>query len=449
MSGIARVAHDQGMQVTGSDLKESRYTKQLKDAGITVFIGHDQQNIPTDDLDVVVVSTAILDNNPELIEAKERNLEIWHRAKMLAALGVEKKTLAVAGTHGKTTTSSMLASTLDDMGIDPSFLVGGIVRAYNTNAHSGSGEYYVVEADESDKSFTYLDPHAVLVTNIEADHLDHYADLAEIYKLFEEFIASLPEEGVCVACGEDPALLKIVQSTGKKMLSYGFSDEFDITITDHHSVGVGSAFTLRFPDGSSYEGSIKQNPGKHNVLNAAGVLGLIWALNLPMVKALTSLSDFAGVKRRFDLIGQQQDITVVDDYAHHPTEIAATITAAKDLDYKRVCVLFQPHRYSRVSLFTEVLREEFGHAFDLADMVIFMDVYPAGETPVPGVTGKTFVDVIETVGHHPNIHYVPRRIKVIPELTELLQPGDLLITMGAGDVTAIGPQLLGELEKTN
>ncbi|MEG0324199.1 MAG: UDP-N-acetylmuramate--L-alanine ligase, partial [Raoultibacter sp.] len=394
MSGIARVAHDQGMKVSGSDLKESRYTKQLKEAGIEVFIGHAADNIPASAPDVVVVSTAILDNNPELIAARERELAIWHRAKMLAALGVGKKTLAVAGTHGKTTTSSMLASTLDTMEEQPSFLIGGIVRSYGTNAHSGKGDYYVVEADESDKSFTYLDPLAVLVTNIEADHLDHYSGLEEIYGKFAEFIASVPPEGVCIACGEDAKLVEIAKaSCPSSVYTYGLSEDCDIRVTDYVTHGIGSDFTVTFPDGTSVAARIKQNPGIHNALNGAGVLATLWALGHPVERAAQALAAFSGVKRRFDLVGEVAGVTVVDDYAHHPTEIAATIEAAKKLDYNHVHVLFQPHRYSRVPLFTEVLKEEFGCAFDEADSVTFMDVYPAGETPVPGVSGKTFLDV--------------------------------------------------------
>lgn len=447
MSGIARVAHDQGMTVSGSDLKESRYTKELKKLGVKVFIGHEPSNLPSDDLDVVVVSTAILDNNPELIAAKEQGLTIWHRARMLAELGVGKKTLAVAGTHGKTTSSSMLASTLDAIKIDPSFLVGGIVRAYGTNAHSGTGDYYIVEADESDKSFTYLDPTAVLVTNIEADHLDHYDNLDEIYSLFEEFMASGDPQGFCVVWGEDTALVEIARRIDKKIYTYGFESENDFVISDYKEKGVGSTFTVSFPDGVVVTTGIKQNPGRHNALNAAGVLGMIWALDLPVEQAAIALSDFAGVKRRFDLIGEVNDIVVVDDYAHHPTEIAATISAAQKLDFKRVHVLFQPHRYSRVSLFTDVLRDEFCHAFDLADNVTFMDVYAAGEMPVPGVSGKTFMDVILDQDDPPRTHYVPRRVEVVPSIVEQLEPGDLLLTMGAGDVTAIAPLVVRALKK--
>lgn len=446
MSGIARVAHDQGMQVTGSDLKESRYTKQLKAAGIEVFIGHDANNIPSEDPDVVVVSTAILENNPEFNSARERNLPIWHRAKMLAALGVGRSTLAVAGTHGKTTTSSMLASTLDAMGEDPSFLIGGEVRAYATNARSGQGPYYVVEADESDKSFTYLDPLAILVTNIEADHLDHYSDLDEIYSKFQEFIASLPEDGTCVVCGEDASLVEVTQKAGVEFLTYGFGEGFDISIDDYQTKGIGSDFSVRFPDKTKVAAHIKQNPGRHNVLNAAGVLGLVWALGLSVEKAALALADFTGVRRRFDLIGEVDGVTVVDDYAHHPTEIEATINAAKQLGYERVFVLFQPHRYSRVSLFTEVLKDEFGRAFDAADSVVFMDVYSAGETPVPGISGKTFMNVVLDHPGHPEVTYLPRRVEVVPYLVSTLRSGDLIFTMGAGDVTAIGPQLVSALQ---
>lgn len=447
MSGIARVAHDQGMRVSGSDLKESRYTKQLKEAGIEVFIGHAAKNIPASAPDVVVVSTAILENNPELIAARERGLSIWHRAKMLAALGVGKKTLAVAGTHGKTTTSSMLASTLDAMEEQPSFLIGGIVRSYGTNAHSGEGDYYVVEADESDKSFTYLDPLAVLVTNIEADHLDHYSGLDEIYGKFAEFIASVPAEGVCIACGEDAKLVEIAQASCPDVYTYGFNESCDIRVSNYVTRGIGSSFTVTFPDGAVAEALIKQNPGLHNALNGAGVLATLWALGHPVEKAAEALAAFTGVKRRFDLVGEAAGVAVVDDYAHHPTEIAATIEAAKKLDYNHVHVLFQPHRYSRVPLFTEVLKDDFGSAFDSADSVTFMDVYPAGETPVPGVSGKTFLDVVLDHAGHPDAAYVPRRIEVVPYLASKLCQGDLVITMGAGDVTAIGPQLVALLKE--
>ncbi len=444
MSGIARVAHDQGMQVSGSDIKESRYTKQLREAGITVFIGQKAENIPEGD-PVVVISTAILENNPELIEARRRGLEIWHRAQMLAHLGVGLDTLAVAGTHGKTTTSSMLASALDALGADPTFLIGGIVRAYGTNAHSGTGDHYVVEADESDKSFTYLSPKAVLVTNIEADHLDHYKDLDEIYDKFHDFMGLVPEDGVIVACGEEPHVVEIARSEGRRMYTYGFNEGCDVRITSYEPHGIGSRYTAVMPDGTQVEGAIKQNPGRHNVLNATGVITLLWALGFDAAKVAQALSGFAGVRRRFDLVGEVGGVTVVDDYAHHPTEIAATISAAAGLGYKHVHVLFQPHRYSRAPLFTQVLHDEFGAAFDKADSVTFMDVYPAGEAPVPGVSGKTFLNVVLEHEGHPQADFVAHRVDVVPHLMDKLQPGDLVITMGAGDVTAMGPQIIDAL----
>ena len=446
MSGIARVAHDQGMQVSGSDIKESRYTKQLREAGITVFIGQKAENIPEGD-PVVVISTAILENNPELIEARRRGLEIWHRAQMLAHLGVGLDTLAVAGTHGKTTTSSMLASALDALGADPTFLIGGIVRAYGTNAHSGTGDHYIVEADESDKSFTYLSPKAVLVTNIEADHLDHYKDLDEIYDKFHDFMGLVPEDGVIVACGDEPHVVEIARSEGRRMYTYGFNEGCDVRITSYEPHGIGSRYTAVMPDGTQVEGAIKQNPGRHNVLNATGVVTLLWALGFDAAKVAQALSGFAGVRRRFDLVGEVGGVTVVDDYAHHPTEIAATISAAAGLGYKHVHVLFQPHRYSRAPLFTQVLHDEFGAAFDKADSVTFMDVYPAGEAPVPGVSGKTFLNVVLEHEGHPQADFVAHRVDVVPYLMDKLQPGDLVITMGAGDVTAMGPQIIDALLK--
>ena len=448
MSGIARVASDQGMRVSGSDIRESRYTRQLVDVGVEVRIGHDAANVPAGD-PVVVVSTAILDNNPELVAAKERGLSVWQRAQMLAYLGRDLEKLSVAGTHGKTTTSSMLASSLDGVGEDPTFLIGGIVRAYGTNAHSGTGPHYVVEADESDKSFMHLAPRAVLVTNIEADHLDHYRDLDEIYEKFASFIGSVPKDGgVVVACGEDEALVRIARTADRKLFTYGFDESCDMRIASYEPCGIASSFSLALPDGTTVDGRLKQNPGRHNVLNAAGVIGLLWALGYDPAKAAEALAEFAGVKRRFDLVGEVGGITIVDDYAHHPTEIAATIEAASKLGYRRVHVLFQPHRYSRAPLFTEVLKNEFAAAFDAADSVTFMDVYPAGEAPVPGVSGKTFLNVVLDHPGHPEAFYVPRRIDVVPHLVASLADGDLLVTMGAGDVTAIGPQLVDVLTRS-
>jgi UDP-N-acetylmuramate--alanine ligase len=428
-------------------MKDSRYTRALQEAGVKIYIGHDASNVPQGDV-LVVVSTAILDNNAELVEARKRNLTVIHRAQMLALLGRNLQTLAVAGTHGKTTTSSMLATVLDTLGDEPTFLVGGMVRAYDTNAHSGSGNHYVVEADESDKSFKYLSPAAMIVTNVEADHLDHYKNLDEINDCFADFIGSLPEGGVAVVCADDPHLVAIAQARAPRVITYGFAEGADARVIDYVPDGVGSRFKLALKDGRTIECSIKQNPGKHNAANGAAVIALLDALGFDAQAAADSLADFAGVKRRFDLVGRAQGVTVVDDYAHHPTEIAATIAAARALDFNKVHVVFQPHRYSRAELFTHVLKDQFGCAFDQADTLTFMDVYSAGETPVPGINGKTFLNVILAHDGHPSATYIPRRTMVAPAIAALAKPGDLVITMGAGDVTEIGPHILDEIKNT-
>lgn len=438
MSGIALVAKLRGVTVSGSDMKESRATKRLVDAGIDVMIGHDAGNL-ADDLDAVVISSAIPEKNPELAEARRRGIPVWHRSQALASLGEGKKTLACAGTHGKTTTSSMLATTIDRMGLDPSFVIGGTVDGYDTNAKSGTGDYYVVEADESDGSFVHLSPHVALVTNIEPDHLDHYGSLEAIYEAFADFLSLIPDEGAAVVCADNPRLAQIAREVGKRTVVYGEkgSEGCDVCFEVTGRRGLGYAFTVTFPDGSSVGTEITKNPGRHNVLNATGVLGVIWACGLDVNAAARALATFSGVRRRFDLIGEAGGVVVVDDYAHHPTEIQATIRAASKLDFEHVHVLFQPHRYSR----TESLAREFGPAFDDADSVIVMDVYPAGETPIPGVNGKTVIDSILRHNPRQQVAWLPHRPEIIPFLQQKLEAGDLVITMGAGDVTTMAPLL--------
>ena len=444
MSGIALVAHQQGLTVTGSDMKESRMVLQLREAGIQVFVGHDAANI-ADDVDTVVISTAIPERNPELKFAREKGIDIWHRSHMLAYLGVGKKTLACAGTHGKTTTSSMLATMIDGMGLDPSFLIGGTVQTYGTNAKSGKGEYYIVEADESDGSFVRLSPHVALITNIEADHLDHYGTIEAIYDAFHDFLSLLPEDGAAVVCADDPKLAEIAHGTGKRTITYGEAGNpnaqstFEVT----GRVGIGNAFNVTFPDGTSVEASLRRSPGRHNVLNATGILTIAWAMGLDTKAAAEALSEFGGVKRRFDLVGEAAGVTFVDDYAHHPTEIKATLAAASKLDFNHVHVLFQPHRYSR----TESLAKMFGDAFDDASSITMMDVYAAGEAPIPGVSGMTLIDSISAHKHRSNLAWMPHRPEVVPYMCSKLKAGDLLITMGAGDVTSMGPLIINALKE--
>ncbi len=441
MSGIARVAFDAGMRVSGSDMKPSRYTDDLSAAGVTVFIGHDAKNVD-ESIDAVVISSAIPETNPELARARELGIAVWHRAQMLAELGRNKKTLAACGTHGKTTTSSMLATVADALGLNPTFVVGGIVDAYHTNAVSGEGEYYVVEADESDGSFLNLSPYVALVTNVEADHLDHYTGgIDEIRATFLKFMRSVPEDGAVVACGEDRSLADLAHQSGRRVVTYGFGDDCDTRVSDYRTSGVGSVFTLTFPDGTSTSVKLSCNPGRHNALNAAGVASVFWVLDEDAVAAATALSGYKGVRRRFDPVGEACGVTVVDDYAHHPTEIKATLAAAAALDFNRVVVLFQPHRYSR----TESLAAEFGEAFGDADALVVMDVYAAGEAPIEGVSGKLISDAVVASGQVESVAFVPDKDETPQFVVRMLKPGDLLITMGAGDVTTFGKKIIAEL----
>jgi UDP-N-acetylmuramate--alanine ligase len=440
MSGLALVLRQRGVAVTGSDLKESRYSRALSEAGVHISIGHDARNLG--DPEVVVVSSAIPERNPELAEARRRGLDVWPRARMLAHLAEDRKTVAVAGTHGKTSTSSMIATMLKEMGLDPTFLIGGEIDGINTNAANGSGEYYVVEADESDGSFVFLDPHVAVVTNIEADHLDHYASLEEIAATFAEFMSRTSSDGALVVCGDDAPLRELGASSGRRIISYGAGAENDVRYTDMERAGVGTSFSAHFPDGSTVR-CATAIPGVHMVANACAALASAWALGLDVERAGEALASFTGVRRRFDPVGTVGGVTIVDDYAHHPTEVAATLRAASELGYRRVWALFQPHRYSR----TQAFASEFGAAFGDADHVVLMDVYTAGEAPIPGVTGKSILDALLSARPRCAAAYLPHRGDVVPYIAERVSEGDLVMTMGAGDVTGLGPELIGELKR--
>jgi UDP-N-acetylmuramate--alanine ligase len=440
MSGIALVLHQRGLTVTGSDLKESRYSRALSRAGVDVTIGHAAENLGTPD--VVVVSSAIPEKNPELVRARELGLEIWPRARMLAHLAQDRQTVAVAGTHGKTSTSSMIATMLARMGAQPTFLIGGEVDGFDTNAANGSGPHYVVEADESDGSFVYLDPHISVITNVEADHMDHYDSLADIEAVFREFVGRTAEDGRVVVCGDDSRARELVQDCGRNMLTYGFGADCDVRCDEKERAGLGHAFTVVLPDGTTVACSTCV-PGLHMVSNAIAAIATAFALGLDPVAAAAALSTFTGVRRRFDRIGEVSGVTVVDDYAHHPTEIAATLGAAAELGYRRVWALFQPHRYTR----TQAFAKEFGDAFGAADRIVLMDVYSAGEPPVPGVGGRTVLESL--LVRHPKSRaaYLPHRADIVPYLAQRVAPGDLVMTLGAGDVTAIGPLLVEALSQ--
>ena len=442
MSGIALVLHERGYAVSGSDLKTSRYIRQLTRAGVDIHIGHDAATIDAVKPDVVVVSTAIPETNPELMRARELDIPVRPRAKMLSELGQGYTTIAVAGTHGKTTTSSMVATMLDRMKLDPSFLIGGIVEGYDTNGRNGQGEYFVAEADESDSSFLYLDPDVVVVTNIEADHLDHYSSLEEIEETFAKFMSLVGEEGTVVVCGDNPHVAELARSTGRRVVTYGTDAANDVVCTPHaHEHALEGACTVALPDGTTHEVVIKSNPGTHNLLNATAALVVAWVLGLDAHAAAEALSGFAGVRRRFTRVGDIDGITVVDDYGHHPTEIKATLAAARGLGFKNVDVVFQPHRYSRL----QALVDDFADAFADADKLVLIDVFSAGEMPIPGVTSKMLADTVRA--HHPgkSVSYVPGRMQLLEALSDIVEPGDLLITMGAGDVTTVGPEFIDYL----
>lgn len=444
MSGIALVLHERGYAVSGSDLKTSRYIRQLTLAGVDIHIGHEAKTIDEVKPEVVVVSTAIPETNPELVRARELGIPVWPRAKMLSALGQGYTTVAVAGTHGKTTTSSMCATMLDRMDLDPSFLIGGIVEGYDTNGRNGSGEFFVAEADESDSSFLYLNPNVVVVTNVEADHMDHYSSLEEIEETFCTFMNLVGEDGCVIACGDQKRLAELARSTGRRVITYGVDADNDVVCVPGESMhAIGATFTVKLPDGTTHEVSIKHNPGHHNMLNATASLTVSYVLGLDVDAAARALSSFEGVRRRFTHVGDVNGVTLVDDYGHHPTEIKATLAAAKDLAFKHVSVVFQPHRYSRL----QALRDDFANAFADADKLILIDVFPAGEMPIPGVTSKMLADRVRELHPGMDVRYVADRADLMQCIDETVSDGDLLITMGAGDVTTVGPDYLEHVQQ--
>ena len=442
MSSIALVLHERGYAVTGSDLKSSYYVRELEAAGIQVILGHEARTIDNVNPDVVVISSAIPESNPELVRARELGIEIWQRAKMLSALSENRRTVAVAGTHGKTTTSSMVATMLDNMKLEPSFLIGGIVEGYNANAKNGAGDIFVAEADESDGSFLYLNPDIVVVTNIEADHMDHYSSLEEIEDAFVKLVKSVGTKGCAVVCGDDEHLVKVIKRSRRKVITYGLSESCDYVCVPGRPTGtVKTRCKVKTPSGETVSVTINSNPGIHNLLNATAAIAVAEALGEDAKDAAKALSKFKGVRRRFTHVGDVCGITVVDDYGHHPTEVAATLTAAKGLGFKRIVVVFQPHRYTRAV----ALAEQFSHAFAQADVLYMMDVFSAGEMPIPGVTGKSLAAQVRRAGHDTQVSYAGKRRSLIKKLMEECREGDLLITMGAGDVTGVGPDFIEQM----
>ena len=436
MSGIAEVLARRGHEVTGSDLKESPYTRRLRDAGITVHIGHTPEQVG--DAEQVVISTAIPKTNPELLEARRRSIPIIPRAAALAWILEGIRSVAVAGTHGKTTTTSMTAHVLRALGENPTALVGGELNDIGSNVAFGRTDLVVAEADESDRSLLHLGPQAAVITNIEFDHPDFYSSLEDVVETFEQFVRSLPEDGALIICADDPRCMGVSAEASCPMMTYG------IDSGDLRAQILGPNRYVLIEDGVRC-GEVELGVyGRHNALNSLAAAGVARWLGYDAYEAVLTLENFGGVRRRFQLKGEVADIRVVDDYAHHPTELAATLAAARSTmtNGGRVIAVFQPHRYSR----TRALYREFGDSFAAADAVLITEVYGAGEMPQPGVNGKLVVDAICETRGHPEVYYIPQQDAIPRVLGEISRRGDLVLTLGAGDISGVGEALLDLLE---
>jgi UDP-N-acetylmuramate--alanine ligase len=441
MSGIARILCARGATVSGSDARESGTVLALRALGARVEIGHDATHLPPPPA-TVVVSSAIRETNPELAAARAQGLPVVHRAQALAALARGRRVAAVTGTAGKTSTTSMLTVALQHCGLDPSFAIGGDLAASGSGAHEGTGEIFVVEADESDASFLAFSPQVAIVTNVEADHLDHYGSAAAYVAAFASFLDRITPGGTLVACADDvgsAALAVTAAERGIRVLRYGRADSADGRLTAFRPDGAGARITFTL-DGVEHALRLPV-PGEHMALNAlAAVLAGI-TLGAPVDGLREGLAAFDGVRRRFEFRGRAAGVAVYDDYAHHPTKVAAQLTAARDVAGSgRVLVAFQPHLYSR----TREFAREFGAALGIADEAVVLDVYGAREDPEPGVSGALIADSVTLP--EAQVHYVPRWADVPGVVAGLARPGDLVITMGAGDVTVLAPEILRELD---
>ncbi|SPP63613.1 UDP-N-acetylmuramate--L-alanine ligase [Nitrospira lenta] len=441
MSGIAEVLLTMGYKVSGSDLQASETTRRLEELGGKIAIGHHEANIG--EAQVVVISSAVAATNPEVLAAKAKQVPVIPRAEMLAELMRLKFGVAIAGAHGKTTTTSMVANVLASGGLDPTMVIGGKVNALGSHARLGRGELLVAEADESDGSFLRLSPTVVAVTNLDREHLDHYGSMEKIYDSFLEFINKIPFYGLAVLCSDDERLRALFPRIVKRYHTYGLQETPgvvpDFRATDIVLKQWGAEFRAHFR-GKNLGPFRLAVPGMHNVSNALVAIAIGIELDVPVDLIRKGLAAFTGVERRFHLRGEANDIMVVDDYGHHPTEVKATLAAAKQGWDRRLVVLFQPHRYSR----TRDLIEEFTHAFDQADLLFMTDIYAAGEAPIPGVSGAVLADRIKAAGHQ-GVTFVEKKETLPDQVLPHLQPGDLVVTLGAGDIWKAGTGLLARL----
>jgi UDP-N-acetylmuramate--alanine ligase len=438
MSGIARILLARGVKVSGSDRRDTPTLLALRALGARVETGHDPAHLG--DADTVVVSTAIRDDNPELRAARERGLPVLPRAVALAAVMAGRRSVAVAGTHGKTSTTSMLTVAVQTCGADPSFAIGGDLNESGSNAHSGTGDVFVAEADESDRSFLLLAPHAAIVTNVEADHLDNYGDLAAVEAAFDRFVRTVPADGFVVLCADDPGSARLASvPAAARVRTYGTDAGADLRLTDLTVAQDGTGYTALL-DGEPIGRVRIQVPGEHMARNSAAALLAGLELGFPAADLIEGLGRFGGVHRRFELKGTAAGVRVYDDYAHHPTEVAAQLQAARAVAGEgRLVVAFQPHLYSR----TREFADGFGAALGLADEVVVMEVYGAREDPVPGVTGALVADAVPLPAGR--VVFEPSWSAAAPALAARADAGDLVVTMGAGDVSMVGPEVLEAL----
>jgi UDP-N-acetylmuramate--alanine ligase len=438
MSGIARIMLAKSIEVSGSDKNESQMTLALKALGAKVQIGHDAKNI--DSADLVVVSAAISKNNPEYAAAIAAGLPIAARATALSWLLSDSKSVAVAGTHGKTTTTAMLTVALQAAGVDPSFAIGGTINSAGTNAHSGSGDIFVVEADESDGSFLAYQPLGAIITNIELDHVDHFTSEEQLFKTFADFVGSIKPGGFLVACGDDSGVKKLIKMNANpniKVITYGQGPDNDYQISRINLAAQSSTAQVTINGRKAGELSLVV-PGLHNLLNALAAFAAGCALQVNELKLIQGLGNFSGTKRRFELKGEVNGVKVIDDYGHHPTEIEVTLTAAKNLAGSgRVLTVFQPHRYSRTSAFTK----EFARSLSLSDFVYLLEIYAASEKPMEGVSSL----LISKLMSAEKVKFEPSMLQVVADVAKAAKSGDVIITLGAGDVSSLSAPILDAL----
>src|SRR6202163_2654674 len=438
MSGIAEVLLTLGYSVSGSDVKPSTITERLQDLGATVYEGHKASN--ADGAHVVVTSSAVKADNPEVIEAHKMKIPVIPRAEMLAELMRLKYGIAVAGAHGKTTTTSIVASVLAAAHLDPTFVVGGRVNQAGTTARLGKGEFFIVEADESDRSFLLFSPVVAVVTTIDREHLDQYTSLEDIQDCFIQFVNRVPFYGAAILCLDEVNVQAIVPHIKRPIITYGTSSQADLIISDIKLQGFGSEFRLTYKGDALGSFRLPNPPGIHNVRNAAAAAAVALYLSVPVELIRDGLAKFSGVGRRFDIKGVANDITVVDDYGHHPVEIRATLEAAKICKFDRLLVLFQPHRYSR----TQHLWNEFCSAFNLADVLVLTDIYPASEAPIDGITSEALAKAIREAGHKHVFYYSSMQAGIERLLAEA-RPGDAVLTIGAGNISRASNEILALL----